>query len=213
MFQPGPPGPGSAPSAAAKQPTSVQPQSNPYGQGLYGQQHPPASYDDLGYQHHTQQQQHQHGHAQGVAGNHPSNEYGKYGTHGGQGMQGFIGLGQGTGPTSGPPIGQRTGGGASPETAYKPYAPAKDVGAGVGVGVGQGGVGQGPQGRGGVQQPQHNQGAFYGGNRFGSTTTTAPQGQQAQQHQPQNQGHLGYPQAGTEGNFYSYQRQQQGYWQ
>ena len=225
MFQPGPPGPGTAPSPATKQPANVQPQSSPYAQGLYAQQHPSASYDDIGYQHHTQQQHQQHGltHGQGVATSLPSTEYAKqhqqlYGAHNTQGMQGFMGLGQGTTPLSGPPIGQRTGG--SPETAYKPYAPSvgvKDVGAGVGVG--QAGVNQGPPGRAGVQQqqqPQHNQGAFYGGNRFASSATAGPQGQQGQQqHQPQGQGpqgHIGYPQGSNDGNFYSYQRQQ-GYWQ
>ena len=216
MFQPGPPGPGSAPSPAAKQAPNVQPQSNPYGQGLYTQ-HPSASYDELGYQHHAQQQQqHNLTHGQGVTANIPS-EYAKqplYGGHNAQGIQGFIGLGQNAGPSSGPPIGQRTGG--SPETAYKPYAPVgvKDVG--TGVGVGQPGVGQVPQGRAGVQpQPQHNPGAFYGTNRFASNTAAGPQGQQGQQHQNQGQapqGHIGYPQGGNDGNFY-YQARQQGYWQ
>lgn len=215
MFQPGPPGPGSAPSPAGKQgPTSVPPQSNPYGQSVYGQQHPSAGYDDAGYQHHTQQ--HQHSHAQNAA-NLPSNEYGKhqqqlYGAA--QGMQGFMGLGQNPGPSSGPPIGQRTGGG-SPEASYKPYAAnnVKDVGTGVGgVGIGQGGVGQAPQARAGAQQTQ---GAFYGANRFGSGAAAGPQGQQGQQHQPQNQGPQ-YPQGASDGSFYSYQprqQQQQGYWQ
>jgi len=216
VFQAGPPGPQSAPSPAAKQPPSaVQPQS-PYGQSLYGQQHPSSAYEDIGYQHHTQ-----HSHGQSVGGSLPSNEYGKhqnlYGAAG-QGMQGFMGLGQSTGPSSGPPIGQRPGGG-SPEAAYKPYgsgAGMKDVGSGVGVGVGQGGVGQGPQARGGVQQPA--QAGFYGGQRFGGGSSTVPQSQQAQQHQPQGQGpqaHLGYPQGGSDANnFYSYQaRQQPGYWQ
>jgi len=220
MFQPGPPGPGSAPSPAAKQAPNVQPQSNPYNQGLYAQ-HPSASYDEIGYQHHAQQHQ-QHSLTQGVATNLPSTEYAKqhqqlYGGHNAQGMQGFMGLGQNTGPSSGPPIGQRTGG--SPETPYKPYAPSvgvKDVG--TGVGVGQPGVGQGPQGRAGVQQqPQHTQGAFYGANRFASSAAGGPQGQQqAQQHQNQGQapqGHIGYPQGGSDGNFYSYQPRQQGYWQ
>ncbi|CCM03222.1 uncharacterized protein FIBRA_05347 [Fibroporia radiculosa] len=130
-------------------------------------------------------------------------------------MQGFMGLGQSTGPSSGP-LGQRAGGG-SPEAAYKPYganAGLKDVGSGVGVG--QGGVGQGPQTRGSVQQPS--QGSFYAAQRFGAGASNVPQNQQAQQHQPQGQGpqgHLGYPQGGSDaGNFYSYQpRQQQGYWQ
>ncbi|TFY56438.1 hypothetical protein EVG20_g8922 [Dentipellis fragilis] len=163
MFQPGPPGPGSAPSPAAKQgPSAVNPQTNPYSQGLYGQQHPSASYDDISY--HPQ-----HGHGQSVSGNLPANEYSKqlYGGHAAQGMQGFMNLGPSSGPNSGAPIGQRAGG-ASPENAYKPYAPGvKDVGTGVGVGVGQGGVNQ-PQGRAGVQQPQHGQSGFYGGARFNS---------------------------------------------
>jgi hypothetical protein len=218
MFQPGPPGPGSAPSAASKQAPNVQPQSNPYGQGLYGQ-HPSTSYEDIGYQHHSQQhQQHNVTHGQGVVAN-PATEYVKqhqlYGGHNAQGMQGFMGLGQNSGPSSGPPIGQRASG--SPETSYKPYAPnvgVKDGGAGVGVG--QPGVGQGPQGRGGVQpQPQHNQGGFYGANRFASSAAAGPQGQQGQQHQNQGQapqGHLGYPQGGSDGSFYSYQPRQQ-YWQ
>lgn len=209
MFQP-PPGPGSAPSPAAKQPTAAPPQSNPYGQSLYGQQ----QYDEPGYQqHHTQQHQHQHSHTQNAASL-PSNEYGKhqqiYG--GAQGMQGFMGLGQGT-PSSGPPMGQRAGGG-SPETSYKPYAPssaAKDVASGVGIS--QGGVGQQPQSRAGQQQAQ---GAFYGANRFASGSTAGgPQGPQTQQHQPQGQPQVGYPQSASDGNFYSYQprQQQQGYWQ
>ena len=217
MFQPGPPGPGSAPSPAAKVqgPTAVPPQSNPYGQGVYGQQHPSAGYDESQYQHHTQQHQHQHSHAQNAA-NLPSNEYGKHQQqlYGAQGMQGFVGLGQSTGPSSGPPLGQRAGG-ASPETSYKPYAAnaaVKDVGAGVGgVGIGQGGVGQVPQARAGAQQAQ---GAFYGANRFGSGAAAGPQGQQGQQHQPPNQGPQ-YPPGASDGNFYSYQprQQQQGYWQ
>ncbi|KAI0668821.1 hypothetical protein C8Q78DRAFT_1193665 [Trametes maxima] len=212
VFQ-GPPGPQSAPSPATKQPpSSVQPQS-PYGQSLYGQQHPSNTYDDLGYQHHTQ---HSVGQNVNVGSGLPSTEYGKhqslYGSTA-QGMQGFMGLGQSTGPSGGPPLGQRAGGG-SPEAAYKPYGGnvgVKDVGAGVGVG--QGGVGQGPQGRGGVQQP--GQGSFYA-QRFAASQAGGPQGQQGQQPQGQGpQGHLGYPQGGSDGStFYSYQpRQQQGYWQ
>ncbi|KAI0830192.1 hypothetical protein BC628DRAFT_1313487 [Trametes gibbosa] len=212
VFQ-GPPGPQSAPSPASKQgPSAVQAQS-PYGQGLYGQQHPTNTYDELGYQHHTQ---HSVGQNVNVGSGLPSSEYGKhqslYGT-GSQGMQGFMGLGQSTGPSSGPPLGQR-GTGGSPEAAYKPYGGnvgVKDVGAGVGVG--QGGVGQGPQGRGGVQQP--GQGSFYG-QRFAASQAGGPQGGQGQQPQGQGpQGHLGYPQGGSDGStFYSYQpRQQQGYWQ
>jgi hypothetical protein len=154
-----------------------------------------------------------------VSGSLPSNDYSKQ-LYGGQGMQGFMNLGPTTGPSSGAPIGQRGAGAGSgsPENSYKPYAQGvKDVTGGVGVGVGQGGVGQGPQGR-GVQQPQHSQGGFYGAARFASNAGAAPQAQQSQQHQPQGQGpqgHLGYPQGGSEaGGFYSYQpRQQQGYWQ
>lgn len=116
-------------------------------------------------------------------------------------MQGFMGLGQNAGPTSGP----RTGG--SPETVYK-------YGKDVGSGVGQGGVGQGPQVRSGVQQP--NQGSFYAAQRFGGGASSGPQSQQGPQHQPQNQGpqgHIGYPQSGSDGNtFYSYQPRQQQYW-
>ncbi|KAJ8468465.1 hypothetical protein ONZ51_g9633 [Trametes cubensis] len=200
----GPPGPQSAPSPAAKQgPSAVQPQS-PYGQSLYGQQHPSNTYDDLGYQHHTQHSVNQN---VNVSSGLPSSEYGKhqslYGS-GAQGMQGFMGLGQSTGPSSGPPLGQRAAGG-SPEAAYKPYGGnvgVKDVGAGVGVG--QGGVGQGPQGRGGVQQP--GQGSFYT-QRFAASQAGGPQGQQGQQPQGQGpQGHLGYPQGGSDGStFYSYQ--------
>ncbi|KAI0351591.1 hypothetical protein OH77DRAFT_1506392 [Trametes cingulata] len=212
VFQ-GPPGPQSAPSPAAKQgPSSVQPQS-PYGQSLYGQQHPSNAYDDLGYQHHTQ---HSVGQNVNVSSGLPSSDYSKhqslYGS-GAQGMQGFMGLGQSTGPSSGPPLGQRAAGG-SPEAAYKPYGGnvgVKDVGAGVGVG--QGGVGQGPQGRGSVQQP--GQGSFYA-QRFAASQAGGPQAQQGQQPQGQGpQGHLGYPQGGSDAtNFYSYQpRQQQGYWQ
>ncbi|KAF9815650.1 hypothetical protein IEO21_04440 [Rhodonia placenta] len=207
VFQAGPPGPQSAPSPATKQPPSaVQPQS-PYGQGLYGQQHPSNAYEDIGYQHHAQ-----HSHGQSVGSGLPSNDYGKslYGA-GGQGMQGFMTLGQSTGPQSGPPLGQRAGGG-SPENVYKPYAGVKDVGAGVGVGVGQGGVGQGPQSRG---VPQPSQGGFYSAQRFGASASV-PQNQQGQQHQPQGQGpqgHLGYPQGGSDASFYSYQPRQQQYWQ
>ncbi|KAH9856446.1 hypothetical protein C2E23DRAFT_518342 [Lenzites betulinus] len=210
---PGPPGPQSAPSPASKQgPSAVQPQS-PYGQGLYAQQHPSNTYDDLGYQHHTQ---HAVGQNVNVGSGLPSSEYGKhqslYGAGAGaQGMQGFMGLGQ----TAGPAAGQRATGG-SPEAAYKPYGAnvgVKDVGAGVGVGVGQGGVGQGPQGRGGVQQP--GQGSFYA-QRFAASQAGGPQGGQGGQPQGQGpQAHLGYPQGGSDGStFYSYQpRQQQGYWQ
>ncbi|KAI0742756.1 hypothetical protein C8Q80DRAFT_1273371 [Daedaleopsis nitida] len=211
VFQ-GPPGPQSAPSPATKQgPSSVQPQS-PYGQSLYGQQPHSNAYDDIGYQHHNQ---HSVGQNVNVGSGLPSGEYGKH-QHGslyggsGQGMQGFMGLGQSSAPTSGPPLGQRAAAG-SPENAYKPYGGGvKDVGAGVGVG--QGGVGQGPQVRGGVQQP--GQGSFYT-QRFAGSQSGGPQGQQAQQPQGQGpQGHLGYPQGGSEGStFYSYQPRQQQYWQ
>ncbi|KAI1790606.1 hypothetical protein LXA43DRAFT_946929 [Ganoderma leucocontextum] len=219
VFQ-GPPGPQSAPSPAAKQvqgPSSVQPQS-PYAQSLYGQhqQHPSNAYDELGgYQpHHTQ---HQHSVGQNVGSGLPSSEYGKhqglYGA-GSQGMQSFMGLGQSSAPSGGPPgaLGQRAAGG-SPENAYKPYGGnvgVKDVSGGVGVAQG---VSQGPQGGRGVQQP--GQGSFYA-QRFAASQGAGPQGQQVQQPQGQGpQGHLGYPQGGSDASgFYSYQpRQQQGYWQ
>lgn len=209
VFQ-GPPGPQSAPSPAAKQgPSSVQPQS-PYGQSLYGQQHPSSAYDEIS--HHGQ-----HSHGQGVSSL-PSNEYSKHQLYGnsGQGMQSFMGLSQSTGPSSGPPLGQRTGG--SPETAYKPYGGnvgVKDVGSGVGVGVGQSGVGQTPQGRGGVQQPQ--QGSFYNTQRFGGSANAVPPSGQGQPQGQVPQGHLGYAQGGSDGNYYSFQprqqQQQQQYWQ
>jgi hypothetical protein len=225
MFQPGPPGPGSAPSPVTKQaPNSVQ-HSNPYGQSLYGQQHPSNAYEDIGYQHHNQ-----HGHGQNVGTGLPGNDYPKqlYGGHGGHGqtMQSFMsGLGQSAGGpnsagagTSGGPQGISQRGGGSPEATFKPYGPGKDMGVGVGqsVGVGQGG----PQARlGGVQQPAPGAG-FYGasagrfGGNVGATAGAGPQVQQPQQHQAQGQGpQLGYPQGGSEGNsFYSYQRGQQ-YWQ
>ena len=126
-----------------------------------------------------------------------------------------MGLGQSSGPSSGPPgaLGQRAAAG-SPENAYKPYGGnvgVKDVAGGVGVS--QAGVGQGPQGGRGVQQP--GQGSFYA-QRFAASQGAVPQGQQGQQPQGQGpQGHLGYPQGGSDGStFYSYQpRQQQGYWQ
>ncbi|KIJ18208.1 hypothetical protein PAXINDRAFT_167463 [Paxillus involutus ATCC 200175] len=209
MFQPGPPAQGAAPSPAAKQgPGSAQAQSDHYGRGLYGQQHqhPTSAYDDLGYQHHAQQ------HTAGV-NNLTSNEYSKHPQlYGGQGIQSFMGLGQGSATASGPSLTQRAGG-ASPETAYKPYSQnvgVKDGGAGVGVGQG---AGQPQTGR-GVQQA-HNQGGFYGGNRFGSSAATAgPQAQQGQQQTQGPQGHAGYPQGNSDANFYQYQqRQQQGYWQ
>ncbi|TBU59867.1 hypothetical protein BD310DRAFT_957925 [Dichomitus squalens] len=222
VFQ-GPPGPQSAPSPAAKQvqgPNSVQPQS-PYGQSLYGQhqQHPSSAYDDIGgYQPHHAQHQHSVGQNVNVTSGLPSSEYGKHQSLYGsttQGMQGFMGLGQSSAPSSGPPgaLGQRAAAG-SPENAYKPYGGnvgVKDVAGGVGVG--QGGVGQGPQGGRGVQQP--GQGSFYA-QRYAASQAAVPQGQQGQQPQSQGpQGHLGYPQGGSDGStFYSYQpRQQQGYWQ
>ncbi|KAH8079801.1 hypothetical protein BXZ70DRAFT_911017 [Cristinia sonorae] len=185
VFQ-GPPGPQSAPSPAAKQgPSAVQPQS-PYGQGLYGQQHPSNAYDEIGYQQHSQ---HSHGHS------------------------GFMGLGQSAGPTPNSQLGQRGGTGGSPEASYKPYGTnvgVKDVSSGVGVG--QGGVGQGPQGRGGVQPQQ--QGSFYSAQRFASSAAGAPPAAQNQHQQPQGQGpqaHLGYPQGASEVNgFYSYQQGQRG---
>jgi len=94
------------------------------------------------------------------------------------------------------------GAAASPETAFKPYAQgasAKDV-----SGVGAGGSG-GPQGRGGAPAQA---GGFYGGGagRFaqgpGAQAQTGGPGQ-AQQAQQGPQGHLGYPQATSEGAFYS----------
>ncbi|KAF7420771.1 hypothetical protein PC9H_011289 [Pleurotus ostreatus] len=218
------PAPASAPSPATKQPGSVQPQSNPYGQGLYTQhqQHPSASYDDMGYQHHTQQHQ-----PHSLGGGLPANDYNKP-LYGGQGN--FMGLGQSTGPSAG--VRNTTGG--SPEAAYKPYAP-KDVNNGVGTGMG---VGQGMQaGRASVQgqqpnqagqsqgqgQPQQGQSGFYNVNRYGGNAAGVgggvggPQGQAAHHlHQPQGQGpqtHLGYPQGASDGSFYSYQPRQQGYWQ
>lgn len=232
VFQPaGPPGPGSAPSPATKQPganvgVNVQPQSNPYSQGLYQQ----GGYDDYqSHPHHTQHQQHQphqHSHNLGLgqAGGVSGNEYGKQ-LYGGPG-QGFMGLGQG-GAGSGAASnasGPRVAG--SPETSYKSYAP-KDGGLGVAAGrgsAGQQGQGQGqPQGQGqqGGQGGPQGQG-FYGGNRFGSSAGSAGVGggiggpQQTSHHQQGGtQGHLGYPQGTNEANFYPYQqpRQQQQYWQ
>ena len=207
MFQP--PGPGSASPAGGKGPTTVQPQTNPYTQGLYGGQHASSPYDDTGYshQHHSQ---HQHQHSQCLGGL-PSSDYNKqlYG----QGLPGFMGMGQNTGPSPGPTIGQR-GNATSPENSYKPYAPNvgvnKDVSSGVGAGAGQGGASQLPQGRSGVQPPQHNQGGFYGANRFSSNPSTGPQSQTQQQHQQQGQG---YPQGGNDGSFYYAARNNQQYWQ
>ncbi|KAI5119338.1 hypothetical protein M0805_004015 [Coniferiporia weirii] len=204
MFQP--PNPTSASPANVKGPSTVQPQSNPYAQNLYGQQHASSAYDD-GYSHHNQL-----GHSQGVNAL-PSNDYTKQ-LYGGQGIQSFMGVSQSSGPNA--PLGQRgaTGGG-SPENAYKPYGPSvgtKDVGGAPGVGGsiagGQGALGQ--TSRASVQQPQHSQG-FYGANRFSANPTAGgPPSQQAQQQQNQ-----GYPQGGADNSFY-YQRgpsQQQPYWQ
>ena len=227
MFQPGPPGPASANSPAAKQPggnVGVQPQTNPYNQALYQQ----GGYDDYQPHPHHSQHQHQHSHSlglsQGAIGV-GSGEYGKqlYGGVAQSGMQGYIGLGgqTGTGPTSN--TGPR--GTSSPEAAYKPYA-AKDVNvsAGRGAPVQQGGQGQGQtqsqaQGQSGQGGPQGQ--SFYGGNRFGngvggSGSGGVVGGPQAGGHHQQSgpQGHLGYPQSGSEPNFYGYQpRQQQAYWQ
>jgi hypothetical protein len=109
------------------------------------------------------------------------------------------------------------GAATSPETAFKPYAQgagAKDVG-----GVGAGGSG-GPQGRGGAPAQA---GAFYGAGAGRFAQGPGAQGQtggpgQAQQAQGGPQGHLGYPQAASDGSFYSYapaatQQGRQGYWQ
>ncbi|PPQ74524.1 hypothetical protein CVT26_007920 [Gymnopilus dilepis] len=228
MFQPGPPGPGSAANPAAKQPAGnvgVQPQTNPYNQGLYQQ----AGYDDYQPHPHHSQHQHQHTHSlgltQGAVGV-GSGEYGKqlYGAGGQGGMQGFMGLGGQTGSGgAGPASNTGPRSATSPEAAYKPYA-SKDVSSSTsrGAPVQQGGQGQGqpqsqsqgPAGQGGPQGQ-----SFYGGNRFGSGVGAAGSGsvggapQQAGHHQ-QGGPHLGYPQGGTEPNFYGYQpRQQQGYWQ
>ena len=230
MFQPGPPGPASAPTPTTKQSgANVGVGIQPYNQALYQQ----ASYDD--YQPHPHQQHHQHQHQQhshnlglgqgsvGVG----SNDYGKQLYGQGQGaMQGFMGLGgQTSGGTSGPTSSAGPRGGGSPETSYKPYA-AKDVGvpSARGSGQQQGGQvpGQAQQGPGqGVQGGPQGQ-SFYGGNRFGSGVGSAGVGgsvggpQQNTHHQQSGaQGHLGYPQGANDPSFYSYQaaRQQQGYWQ
>lgn len=188
----------------------MQPQSNPYGSGLYGSQQ--GTYDDMGG--YGLQHPSGHQHQGSVGAGLPSSEYGKqlYGAQGG--MQGFMGLGgQSTGSPGGAQLAGRGANNGSPEAAYK-------YGQGAGVGVkdvsGASGVGAGaPQGRGGIQQPQH---AFYGGNRFGAAGTPQSQGQQQQAggHQPQGQGpqgHLAYSQ-GSEGSaFYGYQPRQQQYWQ
>lgn len=131
-----------------------------------------------------------------------------------------MGLGQGAGPNSGAPLGQRSGAGAgaggSPETAYKPYVQGvgtKDVGP-AGVSGGQGALTQGA--RTGVQtQPQHAQ-SFYNANRFSTNPAAGgPPGQQSQQQLQQGtQAHQGYPQAAADNSFY-YGRapSQQPYWQ
>jgi hypothetical protein len=110
------------------------------------------------------------------------------------------------------------GAATSPEAAFKPYAQgagAKDV-SGVGAGVSGG-----PQGRGGAPAQA---GGFYGAGagRFaqgpGAQAQTGGPGQ-AQQAQGGPQGHLGYPQAASDGAFYSAyapaaaQQGRQGYWQ
>ncbi|TFK71578.1 hypothetical protein BDN72DRAFT_837479 [Pluteus cervinus] len=221
MFQPGPPGPTTAPSPAGKQPGSnvgvgvnVQPQGNPYNQGLYQQ----GGYDDYP-QHpiHSQHQQHSHSHTLGLGQGVGTGEYGKqlYGASGQGSIQGFMSLGQGGASTAGVPSSNATGprAGNSPENAYKPYG-NKDVGvSAAGRGVQQaGGPVQQQQGQGqaqGGQGPQNQ--PFYGGNRFGSGAGGVPP--QAHHQQAAPQGHLGYPQSGNDGGFYPYQpRQQQGYW-
>ncbi|RDB23852.1 hypothetical protein Hypma_009226 [Hypsizygus marmoreus] len=212
MYQP-PPGPGSAPSPVTKQPgagvgVSVQPQSNPYSQGLY----PQGGYDD--YPHHTQQ----HTHTLGLGA--AAGEYGKqlYGAGAGQGFMGLGGQGAGgAGPASN--AGGPRGAG-SPDTPYKPYAP-KDVGgvaAGRGAGQQQGQVQPQPQGQGQGGQGPQGQGGFYGGARFGGGGAGGVGGGggvggQQSAHLPQGGPHPGYPQGGNEGNFYQYRGQQQGYWQ
>lgn len=204
LFQP--PNPTSASPANTKGPANVQPQSNPYAQGLYSQQHASSGYDDT-YSHHSQLG-HQHS---GSVTALPSTEYGKqlYG----QGIQSFMSMGQNAAPNAAPLTQRGASSGSSPET-YKSYGPGvggKDVtGAGVGGSVAgaQGALGQ--NARGGMQQ-QHSQG-FYGANRFSSNpNTSAPPNQQAQQ-QP-NQTHQAYPQGGAESNFYYQRGPSQQYWQ
>lgn len=230
MYAPGPPG--SAPSPAGKQGVvghgiSHQPQSYGVGGGLYGQQQ---GYDDYQQQqqqqqsHHQQQQQHhsaqshhqqhqqhqQHAHSShglGLGGQ----DYSKPSMYGGQGgLQGYGASSTGVTGSGGVPRG-----GASPETAYKPYAP-KDI-SGVGRGnvqqgqgqsqgqgqVAQGqGQGQGQAGQGGPQGQGYYGGA--GGGRFGSTGSVGVAPNQTQQLYPQGQSDAGY--------YYQQQRQQQ-YWQ
>ncbi|KAJ3872497.1 hypothetical protein F5051DRAFT_456553 [Lentinula edodes] len=215
--------PGSAPSPAGKPSPGmgvhgpggvishsgigVQPQS--YGGGLYGQQQ---GYDD--YQQHTQQQQqhhqqqgHQHHNSHGLG---LGQDYSKQ-LYGGQGaLQGYMsgaGSGVSAGVVSGSGAGPRSG--ASPETAYKPYAP-KDVGVGRGnvqqsQGQGQAqsqGQGQGQGGQGGPQGQ-----GFYGGNRFGSGSSVG-----AGVGAPQQSAHGAplYPQGQNDAGYYYQQRQ---YWQ
>ncbi|KAL4063971.1 hypothetical protein V8B97DRAFT_1876359 [Scleroderma yunnanense] len=209
MFQP-PPAQG---TGAGKQGNV---QQDHYGRSLYGSQHQQhqhqPGYDEL-YPH----QQH---HAPGVGS--LGGEYKHPQLYGNQGIQGFMGLGQASNASSGPTLGQRTGG-ASPEAAYKPYS--QNVGVKDGTpGVGGVGVGQSQGGRAGVQQGHGQGGGFYGGgaNRFASSAGgTGPHGQHQQhQHQPgaqqgsAPQGHVnvGYPQGNADGNFYQYPRQQQ-FWQ
>ncbi|KAL4077653.1 hypothetical protein J3A83DRAFT_1639773 [Scleroderma citrinum] len=71
-------------------------QQDHYGRSLYGSQHHAPGVGSLGGEH-----------------KHPH-------LYGNQGIQGFMGLGQASNASSGPTLGQRTGG-ASPEAAYKPY--------------------------------------------------------------------------------------------
>lgn len=223
MFQ-APPGPGSAPSPVAKQPAgvAVQPQTNPYSQGLY----PQSGYDDYQqHPHHQQHQQHQHTHSLGLGqGGVSGGDYGKqlYGGAGQGGMQGFMGLGGQSASQGGVQASSAGGprGGGSPETPYKPYAP-KDVGVPAGRGTAVQGQGQGqvqPQGQGQAPQGQ----GFYGAARFGGSgaggvgaVAGGVGGPQQSSHHPQGgpQGHLAYPQGSNDGGFYPYQRQQPQYWQ
>ncbi|KAH8112110.1 hypothetical protein DFH11DRAFT_539278 [Phellopilus nigrolimitatus] len=206
MFQ----APTSASPANAKGPATVQPQSNPYTQGLYGQQHASSAYDD-GYSHHNQLT---HQHSQGASAL-PSSDYSKL--YGAQGIQSFMGVSQSSGPAA--PLAQRgAAGGGSPENTYKPYGPgvgAKDVGGAPGVGgsIAGGQAALGQAARTSVQPQPHSQG-FYGANRFSANPSVG--GPPSQQAQPQQQSQ-GYPQGGADNSFY-YQRgpsqqQQQPYWQ
>ena len=217
MFQP-PTGPGSAPSPAAKQTGAgvgaVQPQTNPYSQGLY----PQSGYDDY-QQHHHSQHTAQHSHSLGLGqGGVGATDYGKplYGGAGQGGMQSFMGLGGQGGGAGGPNSnagGPRTA--TSPETPYKPYA-SKDV---SGVGAGRGGqqpaqVQSQPQGQGQAHGGQGPQGqGFYGGARFGGSAGGAGGvgGPQQNAHHPQGGQHI-YPQGGNDAGFYQYRGQQQAYW-